>query len=60
MMIEHATIPAAHLVVRYLVGILHVVLFQDLGRLLIQFLRDPFWCRPVFFRDGMVVTFCFR
>lgn len=38
---ENAGVPAAHLVVGYLVGILHAILAQNLDRLVVEVLVDP-------------------
>ena len=55
-LIEHAAVPPAHLVVRDLVGILDLLFFEDLDRLVVQVLVNPRWHFPVFLGD----KFCNR
>ena len=57
--VEHAAVPAAHLVVGFQGGVLHVVLFQELGAFFVEFVRDPVGCCPVFFGDDFVVALRF-
>lgn len=52
-LVEHAAIPAAHLVVGYLVGVLDVLLLQHLDRLMEEVHVDPRWHLPVFLRDQL-------
>lgn len=59
MLVEHARVPAAHLVVGEHVGILDVLLFQDVGRLFEQILVDPTGDFPVLFWYQLVADFGF-
>ena len=49
--VEHATIPAAHLVIRYHRTVLNLLLFKHFGRFIKQIAVDPGWYCPVFFGD---------
>jgi hypothetical protein len=53
-LVEEAAVPAAHLVVRHHVGVLHVVLLEDLGRLDEQVVVDPRGHLPVLVGDQLV------
>lgn len=59
MMVEHPTIPAAHLMVRLQCGILDIVLLQNLRAFIIQLMRDPLWRCPMLLRYGLIVAFRF-
>ena len=50
--VEHAAVPAAHLVVGGEVRVLHFLLFEDVGRFFEEVRVDPGGDRPVFFGDG--------
>lgn len=47
--VKHATIPAAHLMIRYHGTVLNLLLFEHLGRLIKQIAVDPGGDSPVFF-----------
>lgn len=49
-LIEKSAIPPAHLMVRDLIGVLNIVLFQDLDGFLIEVVVDPRWCIPMLVR----------
>lgn len=55
-LVEHAAVPPAHLVVRDLVGILNLLFLQDLDRLVVQVLVNPRWHFPMLLGD----KFCNR
>jgi hypothetical protein len=48
---EETGVPAAHLVVGYLVCVLYAVFGEDVCRLNVQIGVYPWWCGPVFFGD---------
>lgn len=50
-LIEKSAIPPAHLMVRDLIGVLNIVLFQDLDGFLIEVVVDPRWCIPMLVGD---------
>ena len=50
-LVEHATIPAAHLMIRYHGTVLNLLLFEHLGRLIKQITVDPGGDCPMFLRD---------
>lgn len=56
--VEHAGVPAAHLVVGFEVGVLDVVLSEDAGGFFEEVVGDPGRRRPVLGRDGVVGAFC--
>lgn len=47
--VEHATVPAAHLVVGFQVGVLDVLFLEDAGGFLEEVFVYPVWGRPVVF-----------
>ena len=51
MTVEHAGIPAAHLVIGDQVAVLYLLLFEHLGRFFEEVIVDPGWYGPMFFRD---------
>lgn len=57
--IEEATVPAAHLVVGNHVGVLDLLFLENLGGFLVEVHVDPFGDSPVFLRDEFVAAFCF-
>jgi hypothetical protein len=59
MVVEHAGVPAAHLVVGFEVGVLDVVLLEDAHRFFEEVARDPRRRRPVLGWDGVVRAICF-
>ena len=59
MMVEHAGVPAAHLVVRFKGGVLHVFLLEDASGFFEEVARYPGRCFPVIGRNGMVGAVCF-
>lgn len=54
--VEQTTVPSAHLMVRELVGVLNVVLLEDVHGLLVQVIIDPGWLIPMFSRDDLYQT----
>lgn len=50
-LVEHAAVPPAHLVIRDLVGILNLLFFEDLDRFVVQVLVNPRWHFPVLLGD---------
>jgi len=56
MLIKHAAVPPTHLMVRYLVGILNLLVEEQLHRLLVKILADPRRNLPVLFWN----EFCHR
>ena len=56
MMIEHATVPPTHLVIRNFVGVLHVLFLEYFDRLLVDIIIDPGWDGPVIAWDSMIVA----
>ena len=51
MLVEHAAVPAAHLVVGIFVGVLDVLFFEDLGGFFEEVVVDPWGDGPVVFGD---------
>ena len=58
--VEHARVPAAHLVVGFEVGVLDIVFFEDAGGFFKKFSGNPGWSGPVFAWDDMVGALCLR
>ena len=54
--VEVAAVPPAHLVVRHLVAVLHIVLLEDLGRFVEEVIVDPARHRPILLGDLL----CYR
>jgi hypothetical protein len=52
-LVEQATVPSTHLVVRDLVGVLDAVLLEDLDRLLVKVIVDPRRDLPVLVWDKL-------
>lgn len=50
-LVEHAAVPSAHLVVGSPAHVLHALLFEDLDGLLVQVFIDPAWGFPMLFRN---------
>lgn len=59
-LVEHAAVPAAHLVVGYLVCVLHAAVLEHARRLVVDLLVDPRRRRPVLARDLLVDALCPR
>ena len=58
--VEHATIPAAHLMIRYHGTVLNLLLFEHLGRFIEQIAVDPGGDCPVFFGNQFYRDECFQ
>ena len=57
-MVEHAAVPSAHLMIRDLITILHIVLLKNFRRLLEKVHVNPRRSRPVILWYGVIVAFC--
>jgi hypothetical protein len=57
--VEEAAVPAAHLVVGFFAGVLHVVFAEDFGAFFVEVVGDPGWGGPVFRGDEFVVALRF-
>lgn len=53
MLVEESAVPSTHLVVRNFIGILDIVLLENLDGFLIQILVDPRWCIPMLVRNEL-------
>ena len=53
-LVKESAVPPAHLVVGEQVGVLHVLLFEEIGRFFEEVHVDPGGDFPVFFRDDLV------
>lgn len=60
MPVKHSTVPPTHFVIARHARILYIVLLQDFGGFVKEFLADPRGHIPVLFGDSVIFAFCFR
>lgn len=53
-LVKHATIPAAHLMVGHHIGVLNTILLQDFGRFFVKVHVDPRWHLPVLLWNQLI------